>query len=173
MAIWHFTAEFVLREEVFGVCGAVPDSLAFEQFDAHCWWQKFGISVDSVVPSFNQAFGESVLRGSGMRTWHQGAHSVTVYFDQHQNIEAIAAKADARQSASDFLGAIAEAARCMNCVLYVSSLEIVPPDREKLIDAFTRSAARGFLTDPRKTLTDPLRVEFERVAPRGKEDTSK
>src|SRR5688572_11750763 len=121
MAIWHFKMYLVPEAELVQLCGGVPDSLGFEPFEAG-HWRRNNNDLPTVKGCLNHLWGNADLRGDGILSWRQGAHSINVYFDpKSSSVEAIAAVADAREAHAVFFGLVVQACRELNCLLHLSS----------------------------------------------------
>lgn len=162
MAIWHFRAYLIPRDELIRRCGFVSDSLESAVFDDHRWWidENALSKVSSCLGSF---FGPEDESKNSVRKWQDDGHSITTHVDSSGALELVAAKADARLgSCRSFLQKVSAAARELECVLYLSSMEVIEPSETEINRAFEMSAAHGFLANPKETLSDSLRMEFER-----------
>ena len=101
MAIWHFKTYFLPAAELKKKCGCIPDTLSFDFFNDGHWWLNCQ-HKQSVSAILNDIFGRSESPGEGMRAWHSGSHSVTIYFDADGNTDLVSAETDARLPCDKF-----------------------------------------------------------------------
>ncbi len=148
MAVWQFRVEFIPRENLIAHFGQIPKSIN----DEILWKENLdeGVFLPDDYEAYLSRLGKKEIleNGDGDFNWgdFEGTH-ITIYCQDKGRIT-VFARFDAGEYDANFAHVVLEFSKKCNCVLLLSTNNIIEPDIDLFFDEFRNSRAFRFCKNP-------------------------